>query len=146
MRDEAGGGNDRAGGRDRTPRRGTDSNSAPPAIAALDLGTNNCRLLVARPEGEGFVVVDAFSRAVRLGEGVEHSNQLGAAAQNRALKALRICAAKIRQHRVTDARIIATEACRPAAHGAGFLRRVARQVGVHVARITPQAEARLCDA
>ncbi len=145
-RNEAGGSNDRAGGRDRTPRRGTDSNSAPPAIAALDLGTNNCRLLVARPEGEGFVVVDAFSRAVRLGEGVEHSNQLGAAAQNRALKALRICAAKIRQHRVADARIIATEACRRAVNGAGFIRRVTREVGLQMEIISPEEEARLAVA
>jgi exopolyphosphatase/guanosine-5'-triphosphate,3'-diphosphate pyrophosphatase len=35
---------------------------------ALDLGTNNCRLLVARPTGDTFRVIDAFSRIVRLGE------------------------------------------------------------------------------
>lgn len=145
-RNEAGGRNDRAGGRDRTPRRGADSHGSPPPIAALDLGTNNCRLLVARPEGEGFVVVDAFSRAVRLGEGVEHSNQLGAAAQARALKALRICAAKIRRHRVTDARIIATEACRRAVNGAGFIRRVTREVGLQMEIISTEEEARLAVA
>jgi len=142
-RNEADGRNDRAGGRDQSPRRGVDSNGAQPPIAALDLGTSNCRLLVARPEGDGFVVVDAFSRAVRLGEGVEHSNQLGGAAQNRALKALRIGAAKIRQHRVTDARIIATEACRRAVNGAGFVRRVTREVGLQMEIISPEEEARL---
>ncbi len=145
-RNEAGGRNDRAGGRDQTPRRGADSHGSPPPIAALDLGTNNCRLLVARPEGEGFVVVDAFSRAVRLGEGVEHSNQLGSAAQARALKALRICAAKIRQHRVIDARIIATEACRRAVNGDGFIRRVTREVGLQMEIISPEEEARLAVA
>ncbi|MCH8952370.1 MAG: Ppx/GppA family phosphatase [Proteobacteria bacterium] len=149
-RNEAGGRNDRAGGRDRAPRRGVDSDGAPPAIAALDLGTNNCRLLVARPEGESFVVIDAFSRAVRLGEGlgegVEHSNQLGSAAQNRALKALRICAAKIRRHRVTDARIIATAACRRAVNGAGFIRRVTREVGLQMEIISAEEEARLAVA
>ncbi|MFQ5565767.1 MAG: Ppx/GppA phosphatase family protein, partial [Paracoccaceae bacterium] len=145
-RNEAGGGDARAGGRDNAPRRGADSHGAHPPIAALDLGTNNCRLLVARPEGEGFVVVDAFSRAVRLGEGVERSNQLGAAAQARALKALRICAAKIRQHRVTDVRIIATEACRRAGNGVGFIRRVSREVGLPMEIISAEEEARLAVA
>jgi exopolyphosphatase/guanosine-5'-triphosphate,3'-diphosphate pyrophosphatase len=138
--------NRRAGGYETAPRRGARSNGAQPPIAALDLGTNNCRLLVARPEGESFIVVDAFSRAVRLGEGVEHSNQLGDAAQARAIKALRICASKIRQHRVTDARIIATEACRRAVNGAGFIRRVTREVGLQMEIISPEEEARLAVA
>jgi exopolyphosphatase/guanosine-5'-triphosphate,3'-diphosphate pyrophosphatase len=119
---------------------------AGPALAALDLGTNNCRLLVARPEGESFVVVDAFSRAVRLGEGVEHSNHLGEAAQIRALKALRICAAKIRQHQVSDARIVATEACRRAINGTGFIRRVIREIGLQMEIISAEEEARLAVA
>lgn len=117
-----------------------------PAIAALDLGTNNCRLLVARPAGDGFVVIDAFSRSVRLGEGVSHSNQLGAEAQARALKALRICAAKLRRHGVTDARIVATEACRRAANAAQFMRRVARELGLRLEVISAEEEARLAVA
>ena len=115
-------------------------------IAALDLGTNNCRLLIARPEGEGFTVLDAFSRAVRLGEGVEHSNLLGAAAQARALKALRICASKIRNHRVADARIVATEACRRAGNGPAFVRRVAREVGLQMEIVSAEEEARFAVA
>jgi len=121
-------------------------NRAPAPIAALDLGTNNCRLLVARPDGDGFTVLDAFSRAVRLGEGVEHSNLLGAAAQARALKALRICASKIRSHRVSDARIVATEACRRASNGMGFVRRVAREVGLQMEIISAEEEARFAVA
>jgi len=128
------------------PRSAADSIGSKSPIAALDLGTNNCRLLVARPEGESFVVVDAFSRSVRLGEGVEHSNQLGVAAQARALKALHICASKIRQHGVTDVRIIATEACRRAVNGAGFVRRVAREVGLQMEIISAEEEARLAVA
>jgi len=116
------------------------------SIAAVDLGTNNCRLLVAKPDGESFTVVDAFSRAVRLGEGVERSNQLGPEAQGRALKALRICAAKIRHHRVADARIIATEACRRAANGHGFVRRVSRETGLRMEIISAEEEARLAVA
>jgi exopolyphosphatase / guanosine-5'-triphosphate,3'-diphosphate pyrophosphatase len=115
-------------------------------IAALDLGTNNCRLLVARPEGTGFAVLDAFSRAVRLGEGVEGTNMLSDAAQDRALKALRICASKIRQHRVRDVRIVATEACRRALNGRDFVRRVVRETGLAMDIITAEEEARLAVA
>ncbi len=115
-------------------------------IAALDLGTNNCRLLVAKPDGTGFVVMDAFSRAVRLGEGVQGSNVLSAAAQDRALRALRICAGKIRQHRVRDVRIVATEACRRAANGREFVRRVVRETGLPMDIITAEEEARLAVA
>jgi exopolyphosphatase / guanosine-5'-triphosphate,3'-diphosphate pyrophosphatase len=115
-------------------------------IAALDLGTNNCRLLVARPDGNGFAVMDAFSRAVRLGEGVEGSNMLSEAAQDRALKALRICAGKIRQHRVRDIRIVATEACRRALNGREFVRRAVRETGLPMDIITTEEEARLAVA
>ncbi|MGA7973182.1 MAG: Ppx/GppA family phosphatase, partial [Pseudolabrys sp.] len=77
--------------------------------AALDLGTNNCRLLVARPSGDGFRVVDAFSRIIRLGEGVSGSGRLSEAAIERALGALAVCRNKMRQRGVTRARLIATE-------------------------------------
>lgn len=115
-------------------------------MAALDLGTNNCRLLVARPEGEGFAVMDAFSRSVLLGEGVEHSNLLAPEAQDRAIKALRICAAKIRQHNVAAARVVATEACRRAANGREFVRRVTRETGLAMDIISAEEEARLAVA
>ena len=115
-------------------------------IAALDLGTNNCRLLVARPQGQGFEVMDAFSRAVRLGEGVEGSNRLSDEAQARAVKALRICAGKIRHHRVREHRIVATEACRRAANGRDFVRRVNRETGLALDIISPEEEARLAVA
>ena len=115
-------------------------------MAALDLGTNNCRLLVARPDGSGFAVMDAFSRAVRLGEGVEGSNILSDEAQERALKALRICAGKIRHHRVRDHRIVATEACRRAENGRDFVRRVNREIGLNMDIISAEEEARLAVA
>ena len=115
-------------------------------IAAVDLGTNNCRLLVARPTAEGFEVIDAFSRPVRLGEGVEHSNALSEDAQVRAIKALRICAAKIHQHRVTATRVVATEACRRAVNGRDFVRRVIRETGLHMSIISAEEEARLAVA
>jgi exopolyphosphatase/guanosine-5'-triphosphate,3'-diphosphate pyrophosphatase len=52
------------------------------------LGTNNCRLLVARPAREGFRVIDAFSRIIRLGEGVSQTGRLSEAAMTRTLEAL----------------------------------------------------------
>lgn len=118
----------------------------PPAIAALDLGTNNCRLLVARPKGEDFEVLDAFSRPVRLGEGVESSNRLTEEAQARALKALRICASKIRHHRARTHRIVATEACRRAQNGADFIARAEKEIGLKFDVISAGEEARLAVA
>ncbi|MEM1275955.1 MAG: Ppx/GppA phosphatase family protein [Pseudomonadota bacterium] len=115
-------------------------------MAALDLGTNNCRLLVARPKGDHFDVMDAFSRTVRLGEGVEGSNRLSEPAQRRALKALRICAGKIRHHRVHDTRLVATEACRRALNGAEFAERVREETGLALDIIAPEEEARLAVA
>jgi hypothetical protein len=114
-----------------------------PTYAALDLGTNNCRLLVARPAGDGFRVIDAFSRIVRLGEGVSLSGRLSEPAIERALGALAICRNKMRNRGVTRARLIATEACRAAAHGAEFRARVAEEIGLVLEVIDRETEARL---
>jgi exopolyphosphatase/guanosine-5'-triphosphate,3'-diphosphate pyrophosphatase len=111
--------------------------------AALDLGTNNCRLLVARPTAEGFRVIDAFSRIVRLGEGVSISGQLSEAAMRRALAALAICRDKMRHRDVTRARLIATEACRAAVNGAQFLDRVKTSIGLELEIIDRETEAQL---
>src|SRR5579859_5865936 len=101
-----------------------------PTYAALDLGTNNCRLLVARPTGDGFRVVDAFSRIIRLGEGVSSSGRISDAAIERAIAALAICRNKMRNKGVTRARLIATEACRAAANGEQFRDLVADELGL----------------
>src|SRR5438046_6085042 len=84
---------------------------------AIDLGTNNCRLLVARPTDEGFTVIDAFSRVVRLGEGMATSGKLAEGAMDRAIAALSVCAEKLRRRHVSLARSVATEACRRAVNG-----------------------------
>ncbi|MBM3516798.1 MAG: Ppx/GppA family phosphatase [Alphaproteobacteria bacterium] len=112
-------------------------------FAALDLGTNSCRLLVARPAREGFEVVDAFSRIVRLGEGVGASGRLQEAAMARTIKALRVCAAKMRERNVTRWRNVATEACRRAANGDDFLARVRAETGLVLDVITAEEEAQL---
>lgn len=122
--------------RKRRPRRGQ-------CFAALDLGTNNCRLLVAQPERDGFAVVDAFSRIVRLGEGLNETGRLSDAAMERAVRALQICAAKLRRRQVTRVRAIATEACRRASNGGAFLARVKEETGLRLDVITTAEEARL---
>lgn len=114
-----------------------------PTYAALDLGTNNCRLLVARPAGDGFRVVDAFSRIIRLGEGVSASGRLSEAAIGRALEALAICRNKMRNRGVTRSRLIATEACRAAENGDEFLARVAEELGIALEVIDRETEATL---
>jgi exopolyphosphatase/guanosine-5'-triphosphate,3'-diphosphate pyrophosphatase len=111
--------------------------------AALDLGTNNCRLLVARPSGDGFRVVDAFSRIVRLGEGVSLSGRLSETAIDRAIGALTICRNKMRSRGVTRARLIATEACRAAENGEDFRARVAEQLDLELEVIDRETEANL---
>ena len=130
----------------RSPKRhdsgfGDDRGGA--TYAALDLGTNNCRLLVARPSGEGFRVVDAFSRIVRLGEGVSLSGRLSEPAIGRAIAALAICRSKMKNKGVTRARLIATEACRTAENGSDFLDRVSGELGLALEIIDRETEARL---
>jgi len=116
----------------------------PPATyAALDLGTNNCRLLVARPTAEGFRVVDAFSRIIRLGEGVAASGRISEAAIARAVQALLVCREKMRARGVARARLIATEACRAADNGNEFRARVATEAGLELEVIDSATEARL---
>jgi exopolyphosphatase/guanosine-5'-triphosphate,3'-diphosphate pyrophosphatase len=112
-------------------------------FAAIDLGTNNCRLLVARASVDGFDVIDAYSRPVRLGEGVALNGTLCGEAIDRTLGALDVCAAKIRRNRVTRARHIATEACRRACNGEDFLAKVKARTGLSFEVIPPTEEARL---
>jgi len=113
---------------------------------ALDLGTNNCRLLVAAPRDHGFRVVDAFSRIVRLGEGIGVHGRLGEAAMARAIEALKICGGKLAERNVTRARLIATEACRAAENGEEFIDRVRRETGLALEIVSREAEARLAVA
>jgi len=119
------------------------SGSARQAYAAIDLGTNNCRLLIARPADENFVVVDAFSRVVRLGEGLAQTGLLSEEAMDRAVGALRICADKLRRRNVYLARSVATEACRRASNGPQFIERVRQETGIRLDIISAQEEARL---
>jgi exopolyphosphatase/guanosine-5'-triphosphate,3'-diphosphate pyrophosphatase len=115
----------------------------PPRMAALDLGTNNCRLLVARPRADGFQVVDSFSRIVRLGEGVADSGWLSERAIARTIAALRVCARIIDRHDVGRMRCVATEACRRARNGVEFLARVKRVTGLDFEILPHEEEARL---
>ena len=113
------------------------------AFAAIDLGTNNCRLLIARPSGDSFMVIDAFSRVVRLGEGLAQTGRLSQAAMDRTLGALQICADKLRRRNVHLARSVATEACRRAENGQEFIERVRDETGICLDIISAKEEARL---
>ena len=124
----------------RTPSQ----NAYRKTYAALDLGTNNCRLLIARPgEDDGFIIVDAFSRIVRLGEGLSASGRISDAAIERAIAALRICSDKLVRRGVHLSRAVATEACRRATNGPDFVARVYRETGILLDIIDPGEEARL---
>ena len=114
-----------------------------PALAALDLGTNNCRLLVARPHAEGFEVIDSFSRIVRLGEGLAGTGWLKERAMARTIAALRVCARIMARHGVMQARCVATEACRRAHNGPEFLARVRRTTGIELEILGYEQEAHL---
>jgi len=113
------------------------------AFAALDLGTNNCRLLIGTPSSDGFRVLDSFSRIVRLGEGLHHSGSLSDRAMERALGALHACAARLSRRPVRAVRAIATEACRRASNGPAFLARVRAETGLAFDIITTREEAEL---
>jgi exopolyphosphatase / guanosine-5'-triphosphate,3'-diphosphate pyrophosphatase len=112
--------------------------------AALDLGTNNCRLLIARAaDNDGFTIVDAFSRIVRLGEGLTASGRISDDAIERAIAALRICSDKLMRRGVHLSRAVATEACRRASNGPDFVARVYRETGILLDIIDPGEEAKL---
>ena len=115
----------------------------PAVYAALDLGTNNCRLLIACPQGDGFRVVDSFSRIIRLGEGISSTGAISDAAMERAVAALSICADKIRYRRARRLRLIATEACRAAENADHFRERVAAETGIKLEVIDRETEATL---
>jgi exopolyphosphatase / guanosine-5'-triphosphate,3'-diphosphate pyrophosphatase len=138
------------GGLQGTVVTGADAPGAgkPPAAgtsvyAALDLGTNNCRLLIATPTADGFRVVDSFSRIIRLGEGISATGYISDAAIDRAIAALSICRDKIRSRKAKRLRLIATEACRAALNADGFRDRVAAETGIRLEVIDRETEAAL---
>lgn len=124
-------------------RPSADAVRRPTLYGAVDLGTNNCRLLVARPEGQSFRVVDAFSRIVRLGEGLGHSGRLSDPAMARAIDALKACRAKLQDRQVARIGLIATEACRRAENGDAFIARVKAETGLGLSIIDRRTEAHL---
>ena len=113
------------------------------AYAALDLGTNNCRLLIASPSQAGFRVLDSFSRIVRLGEGLSNSGLLSSASMDRALAALAACAEKLSRRPLRGFDAVATEACRQARNGPDFIARVEAEIGIRLRIISGREEAEL---
>ncbi|MBU0641787.1 MAG: Ppx/GppA family phosphatase [Alphaproteobacteria bacterium] len=140
-----------------TPKRPTGAGAFPKAVetpaplladpaelyAALDLGTNSCRMLIAQPKGSQFHVIDSFSKSVQLGSGLESSGFLCRSSISRTIQALRVCRKKLEKHDVKRMRLVATEACRRAKNSRDFLRRVQRETGLRLEIIKPEEEARL---
>ncbi|MEO1550336.1 MAG: Ppx/GppA phosphatase family protein [Pseudomonadota bacterium] len=124
--------------RSRSPAQGQRA-----MFAALDLGTNSCRMLIAHPQGAHFKIVDAFAKTVRLGPDIERDGALSASAIDRTISALKICASKIKKHDVAHRRLVATEACRRARNGDAFLEMVKDRTGLSLEVIAPDEEARL---
>ncbi|GAB4273470.1 MAG: Ppx/GppA phosphatase family protein [Pararhodobacter sp.] len=124
------------------PKRQTGPDGAE-LYAALDLGTNSCRMLIARPKGAQFEVVDSFSRAVELGTGLEATGRLGPGPMARTVQALRICRRKLDTHNVGHMRLVATEACRRARNATEFIRKIQRETGLRLEIIPAEEEARL---
>lgn len=114
-----------------------------PLYAALDLGTNSCRMLIARPVGDHFQVVDSFSKTVQLGAGLEQTGRLSRASMNRTLQAMRVCQQKLKRHKVKRMRLVATEACRRARNGAAFMGQIRKETGLRLEIIKAEEEARL---
>lgn len=129
-----------SGARKKRPQR---QGQKMPLYAAVDLGTNNCRLLVARPHGTSFRVVDSYSQVVRLGEGLAATGQLSEASMGRAVSALKAIRQKLRHHKVGKVRCIATEACRKAGNGADFIQKAREETGLSFKIIGASEEARL---
>ncbi|KIT17776.1 Ppx/GppA phosphatase family protein [Jannaschia aquimarina] len=111
--------------------------------AAVDLGTNSCRMLIAQPKGNQLHVVDSFHKSVQLGNGLEHSGRLSRQSMARTVGALKICRRKIETHEVSRMRLVATEACRRATNAAEFIDVVDRETGLALEIIEPEEEARL---
>jgi len=126
------------------PRPGHRKRGGPgPAYAAIDLGTNNCRMLVARRAGRSFRIIDAFSRIVRLGGGLTESGRLNDTAMDNVVSALKVCAEKMERREVVKYRAVATQACRLAENGADFMARIKAETGLDFDIISPEEEARL---
>lgn len=137
--------NDAAGPGAARPKsnRARRKGASDPVYGAIDLGTNNCRMLLARRLRKGFRVVDAYSRIVRLGEGLTASGKLSDAAMDRSIEALKVCADRMKKREVVKMRCIATEACRAADNGAAFIARAMEETGLPLEIITTEEEARL---
>ncbi len=119
-------------------------NADPSALyAALDLGTNSCRMLIAQPKGSQFHVVDSFSKSVQLGSGLEKTGRLSRGSMRRTIQALRICQQKLKRHNVKHMRLVATEACRRARNAKDFIKQVRRETGLQLEIIPAEEEARL---
>lgn len=134
----------RRNNRRRKNKRGQNNNNHNQHVyGVVDLGTNNCRLLVAVPSHGGFRVIDSFSRIVRLGEGLKEEKRISDHATERTLSALRICKDKMHRRGVTRMWNVATQACREAENGDHFINTIEEKINIKLDIIDAKEEARL---
>lgn len=124
------------------PDKGQNPNSG--YYAAIDLGTNSCRLVIAEPTPSSFHVVETFSKITRLGEGIIKDNMLSKPAIRRTINALKICSGVLEEYApIVRMRFVATAACRRALNCADFEKTVAKETGLPMEVISSKEEARL---
>lgn len=112
--------------------------------AAIDLGTNSCRLVIATPTPSSFHIVETFSRITRLGEGIINNNELSHAAIRRTINTLKVCSGVLEEYApIVRARYVATAACRRAKNCKYFLELVKKETNLDIEIISSHEEARL---
>ena len=113
-------------------------------FAAIDLGTNSCRLVIASPTPASFRIVETFSKITRLGEGIINDNELSRPAMRRRINALKVCAGVIEEYApIYRSRFVATAACRRAKNCKEFLDLVKKETGLTIETISSKEESRL---
>ena len=128
----------------KKPAGGFSDSAGAENYAAIDLGTNSCRLVIATPTPSSFRIVETFSKITRLGEGIINNNELSHTAIRRTINALKVCAGVLEEYApIVKARYVATAACRRAKNCRYFLDLVKKETGLTIETISSQEESRL---
>ncbi len=118
--------------------------STSPRLAAVDIGTNSIRLVIAEVQPDGsYRVLDEDREMSRLGRGLYAAGRIAEAPFEQSLAALGRMKAIADGFGVTDLRAIATSAVREAANGAEFVREAWRRTRVRIEVVSGDEEARL---
>ena len=112
-------------------------------VGVVDCGTNSIRLLIADIEGNNFREVTRQMQVVRLGQGVDETNQFHPDALERTFAAVDLYAGEIARRGVEKIRFCATSATRDATNRSIFIDGVKERLGIEPEVISGDEEARL---